>query len=91
MKYRKRPVEIEAIKWTGENEITDHPKWFRWAVNAQNITFGDFDPETNLTSAFIATLEGKMEAKPGDFIIQGIKGEIYPCKPDIFEATYEKV
>ncbi len=92
MKYRKKPVVIDAIQWNGENlrEI---------------ITFTDGPPETRTTHAgmmweqyhdlvkrdglMIYTLEGKMLANVGDFIIKGVKGEFYPCKPDIFEATYE--
>ena len=78
-KYRKLPVEIEAFKW-----LTDEvPQWWR---DRKDITI---DVATG--SAFIPTLEGMHEAKEGDFIIRGVKGEIYPCKPDIFEMTYEEV
>jgi len=77
-KYRKCPVIIEAVQWTGENfgDLTDlmHDAY---GCNGQVIT--------------IPTLEGTMRAVIGDWIIKGIKGEFYPCKPDIFEATYEKV
>jgi hypothetical protein len=78
-KYRKKPVVIEAFKW-----MTDEvPEWWKSAKNvAVDVATG---------SAFIPTLEGTHEARPGDYIIQGIKGELYPCKPDIFAATYEPV
>lgn len=79
MKYRKKPVVIEAFKW-----LTD--KVPRWWEKRKDITM-----DINTRSVFIPTLEGIMEAKEGDFIIQGVKGEIYPCKPDIFEITYELV
>lgn len=88
--YTKKPVTIEAVQWTGNNieEITQ---------------FIDFDalPESDLYvgkgighipatgELEIPTLEGMMVARPGDFIIRGVQGEVYPCKPDIFEATYE--
>jgi hypothetical protein len=79
MKYRKKPVVIEAFKW-----MTDVvPGWW---TEAQGIQI-----DVSTGSAFIPTLEETHEARPGDFIIQGVKGEIYPCKPDIFEVTYEKV
>jgi hypothetical protein len=79
MKYRKKPVVIEAFKWM--HDVV--PDWWREAKGLQ------MDVQTG--SVFIPTLEGTHEAKPGDFIIQGVKGELYPCKPDIFEMTYEKV
>jgi len=78
-KYRKLPVVIEAFKW-----LTDEtPTWWR---NLKGTTL-----DVNTGSAFIQTLEGTMEAKEGDYIIRGVAGEVYPCKPDIFEKTYEKV
>ncbi len=79
MKYRKLPVEIDAFRWTYDKA----PQWWRALKHTQvNVGTG---------SAFIPTLEGIMEARVGDYIIRGVKGEIYPCKPDIFEATYEPV
>jgi len=77
MNYRKKPVEIDAIQWTGDNrlEIFDF-------CNMSYIT----DQELR-----IQTLEGSMIASVGDYIIKGVKGEFYPCKPDIFEMTYEKI
>jgi len=79
MKYRKKPVVIEAFQWMRDAT----PQWWRKRTDLNiNVSTG---------SVFIPTLEGTHEARPGDFIIQGVKGELYPCKPDIFEMTYEKV
>lgn len=77
-KFRKKPVVIEAVQWTGKNvkEIMDFMSW----RNAAH------DDRAGLT---IHTLEGNHHASPGDWIIKGVKGEFYPCKPDIFAATYE--
>ena len=87
MKYRKKPVEIEAIKWNGEN--TDEVIEF---CGEDNVGFCSFDkPDGNVhLLCQIATLEGAMTVNIGDYIIKGVKGEFYPCKPDIFEMTYEK-
>jgi hypothetical protein len=77
MKYRKKPIVIEATQWFKHG---DHPK-----------VEMDFAGSGDIVLGWISTLEGGHEVTPGDFIITGIKGEHYPCKPDIFEATYEKV
>ena len=81
MKYRKKPVVIEAyLPYEGKM-----PPWFESALSSGTVrerVSGGFD---------VDTLEGTMYASPGDYIIRGVKGEIYPCKPDIFEATYEPV
>lgn len=77
-KYRKKPVVIEAIQWTGHN-ISDICKFTDRDVN-HLIAGGQL---------YIATLEGVHHASVGDFIIKGVKGEFYPCKPDIFAQTYE--
>ena len=88
--YRKKPVEIEAFK-LGVDCI---PDWFMDAVTANEVilhgTSSGFDhiPDTN---ADIHTLEGWHHANYGDYIIRGVKGELYPCKPDIFDMTYEAV
>jgi hypothetical protein len=79
--YRKKPVVIQAVQWTGEN----------------NIEILNFCSTCYITSSgktkdlVITTLEGDMSASVGDFIIKGIKGEFYPCKEDIFDMTYETV
>lgn len=79
MKYRKKPVVIEAVQWSGSN-------WH------QVLEFADRDNiYTTGSDVFVRTLEGDLRASPEDWIIKGIWGEFYPCKPDIFEATYEEV
>lgn len=82
MKYRKKPVIVEAIKYTLENSknVFDFAKG--------RIRHDMLPISTDLR---IDTLEGTMTASVGDYIIKGIKGEFYPCKPDIFEQTYEEV
>lgn len=77
MKYIKKPVVIEAVQWTGDNiqEILD---------------FAD-DVVQTTPSLLIETLEGTMRASIGDYIIKGVSGEFYPCKPDIFHKTYAPV
>ena len=93
-KYRKRPVVIDAIQWTGENlsevlEFTGkHPSWYKWFSSFEE--YENHDRKDGFVFKII-TLEGTMEASPGDWIIRGVKGEHYPCKPDIFDATYERL
>jgi hypothetical protein len=84
-KYRKKPVVIDAYRF--DNRIWNHPPF--WLTSKQDD--GTIRVETNPLAMFIHTLEGEMRADEGDWIIKGVKGEIYPCKPDIFEATYEPV
>jgi len=85
-RYRKKPVEIEAMLWDGEVR-KDHPVavWIR--ENGGQYTYTPGKPQ----QLGIVTLEGTMIASVGDMIIQGVQGEFYPCKPDIFEATYDAV
>ena len=82
--YRKKPVIIEAMRFTGPN-YRDIREFTKGQANA--IFLGGSVP----AGLEIATLEGYMIADPGDWIIKGVKGEFYPCKPDIFAATYEPV
>ncbi len=91
MKFTKKPVTIDAIQNTGEwRPIIE---WLGTFVAAGDllIPFGSDPPITRNTTGTlnIKTLEGTMCAQIGDWIIRGVKGEFYPCKPDIFEATYE--
>ena len=79
-KYRKRPVVIEAFRYW----VDDIPDWFRDKLTTQEIVI--FDTHCN-----IYTLEGVMRGEEGDYIIQGVKGEIYPCKDEIFRVTYDGV
>lgn len=80
MKYRKKPVVIEAFRYW----IDPRPDWFCDKVTSNEII--TFETHCNIN-----TLEGIMIGNAGDYIIKGIAGEIYPCKPDIFEKTYETV
>jgi hypothetical protein len=80
MKYKNKPVVIEAIRYTGENACELH-QFFT------NLT--DIDVDNGHVK--IKTLEGDMLVSAGDYVIKGVKGEFYPCKPDIFEMTYEAV
>ena len=90
MKYRNKPVVIEAFKWTADHTQTEYPSWICDAIRLGKVSFNmgrDFKPDEML----INTLKGLMRADIGDYIIQGIKGEIYPIKEDIFLMTYEAV
>jgi hypothetical protein len=90
MKFRKKPVVIDAIRWTGDNlrEIIDftglHPSANKW-------TWEEYQAVVEREGLRIFTLEGTHMASVGDWIIRGVAGEFYPCKPDIFGATYEEV
>jgi hypothetical protein len=79
MKFRKKPVVIDAIRFTGnDSECMDFCPIAR-------------DPVDNRPNLIIPTLEGEMLVSLGDWIIRGVNGEYYPCKPDIFDKTYEPV
>lgn len=80
-KYRKKPVVVEAVQFTGRND----------AQIAAFVGSLGRDPKERQPSWFIHTLEGEMRASVGDWIIKGVKGEFYPVRDDIFAATYEKV
>ena len=83
-RYRKKPVEIEAMLLTWES-VPEVEAWIGAGCK------GHYDPTGKLDGFAIATLEGVMLANLGDWIIRGVKGEFYPCKPDIFKASYEVV
>lgn len=76
MKYRKKPVVIEAMRWDGKDLLELNG----FAGDAMLIVPG---------AVMIRTLEGDLRVSRGDYIIKGVQGEFYPCKPDIFEKTYE--
>lgn len=84
-KYKTKPCEIEAIQFTRDNmqEIIAFTKG-----DAYNFYLS---LEENLSYCYIKTLEGIMEATEGDFIIRGLRGEFYPCKPDVFARKYEEI
>jgi hypothetical protein len=79
--YRKKPVVIQALKWDGENQTE--------IMNFCKSCY--FTSHGKVKDLFIETLEGDMQASIGDYIIRGVKGEFYACKPDVFELTYETV
>lgn len=83
-KYRKKPVEIEAVRWNGANHLITET--FMKGSGA----YIDYS-QSKLGVIQIPTLEGVMTAQVGDWIIKGVQGEFYPCKPDIFGQTYESV
>lgn len=84
--FRKKPVEIEARQFEAENDDGSHlDSLVEWIVNNGGEARHD---GANL---FIQTLEGEMRADCNDWIIRGVKSEFYPCKPDIFQTTYDKV
>jgi hypothetical protein len=88
MKFRKKPVVIEAVQFDGSPlPIEDAPKWFTEAFLKHWMEPGYIEREGNRLR--VRTLEGLMTADLGDWIIRGVKDELYPCKPDIFAATYE--
>lgn len=80
MKFRKKPVVIEAFQY----QVDCRPDWFQNRVSDNSIITYPHHCE-------IKTLEGVMRGDNGDYIIKGVKGELYPCKPDIFDATYERI
>lgn len=91
MKYRKKPVVIDAVQYSGSNicEIEEFvgKELRQTIVDDYGYQAGATAP---LVGLIIETLEGDMIASPCDYIIKGVKGEFYPCKPDVFEQTYEK-
>lgn len=87
--YRKKPVVIEAVKLV---KGIIYPQWLQQAIDKGEVVVRGTSLVTrDMPFADISTLEGIMTANPGDWIIQGVNGEIYPCKPDIFEKTYDIV
>lgn len=80
--FRKKLVVIEAVQWGPP--LSENPEWMSVAFQAEAV-------EREGLRIKIRTLEGIMTANPGDWIIKGVDGELYPCKPDIFEKTYEAV
>ena len=87
MKYRKKPIIIDAIRFGGSSTAVGQVK--HWMETGEYIEY--HYSTSDFRSMEIETLEGTMIASPGDYIIKGINGEFYPCKPDIFEKTYEEV
>lgn len=86
-KFRKKPVEIEAMPFRFYLDAPDIVEWIK--SNGGSATYGQ--TETGPVQIHIQTLEGVMAADVSDWIIRGVAGEFYPCKPDIFGATYDPV
>lgn len=87
MKYRKKPVVIEAIVWEPDLDGVNMNAWpTYWDAGPWEL-----EKSGHSFNLIIPTLEGNHAARPGDYIIRGVAGEFYPCKPDIFEKTYELV
>jgi hypothetical protein len=98
MKYRKKPVVVEAWRWMFSTEQEPAPAWINnalgqwpkiggiafWPDGNPYISDWSFKPHIE-----VVTLEGIMRAQPSDYIIRGVNGELYPCKSDIFDVTYE--
>ena len=93
MKYRKKPVVIEALVWNGKQHRSMY-EFLSGDKTGPISNVGDnfyIDHQKITGGLVIKTLEGEHLANIGDYIIKGVRGEFYPCKPDIFEMTYEKV
>lgn len=91
-KYRKKPVVVEAVRWTGSN-LEEIRNFVGSDLIEECVELFDIKRTLKemLVDIAIDTLEGTMRVDYGDYIIKGVKGEFYPCKPDIFLATYEEV
>ena len=98
--FQKKPVVIEAMQFAGTN--AEMHAVYQWIEKNTQGSYDTNDPSGEVPASgvsidaetgfmVIATLEGEMQAKPGDWIIRGVQGEFYPCKPDIFEQTYQPV
>lgn len=94
-KYRKKPIIIEAFQYDGDFQKQTGEYYVPiWAVEAYKngvLYFKQLDTLGHPCELFVRTLEGNMKANIGDYIIQGVNAELYPCKPDVFEKTYELV
>lgn len=88
-RYRKKPVEVEAFRWDGTKD--GYHEVLRFVGTPVGYQSENVYGKHEMRFLTLRTLEGTMYVSPGDFIIRGVKGELYPCKPDIFEATYEQV
>jgi hypothetical protein len=88
-KFRKKPVVIEAVQWTGQNLMEVVGSFTGRHGSVHHLKWQEYEELVAREGLKIFTLEGAMKADVGDWIIKGVKGEFYPCKPDIFAATYE--
>jgi hypothetical protein len=92
MKYQKKPVVIEAWQFTRYNFSKGVPRWIEYVGQERNQSIKLWSQYGGkIIGGEIKTLEGNMKVSDGDYIIKGVHGELYPCKPDIFKETYEPV
>lgn len=93
MKAKKKPVVIEFIQFNGNSNLKEIEEWMGKELKYKVFSDSAYEAGQGAPyfSIFIPTLEGEMRADPHDYIIKGVNGEFYPCKPDIFEKTYEIV
>lgn len=87
--YIKKPIKVEAIHW-GTDDMNHLPDWFRDAIIDDVLEY-DLNSPDDKTELYVNTLEGRMHVSYGDYLIRGIKGELYACNSEIFNETYEKV
>lgn len=87
--YRKKPIVVEAMRYLATSDKEYNTAFDIWVRTNQGKRY--LKPRYSGASMFISTREGVMEASAGDWIICGIKGELYPCKSDVFDLTYEPV
>ena len=90
-RYRKRPAVVEAYPWVqgqSEHQVAYWPDWLVWAQNTSASEEGAFFTQSG-EGPFVHALGGVVKVEDGDWIVKGVNGEIYPCKPDIFAQTYE--
>jgi|SRR5690606_15774802 len=96
-KFRKKPVVIEAFRYDGDLKLATGewcvPDWAIDAFKKEELFYGTSVDDKNSppVELFVDTLEGRMHISVGDYVIRGVNGELYPCKPDIFIKTYEPV
>lgn len=91
-KFRKKPVVIEAVQWNAKMKNFDEVMNFMQEFHGSKLNYENAEESAYKSGELkIQTLEGIMTASDGDWIIKGVNGEFYPCKPDIFEKTYEKI
>lgn len=89
-RWRKKPVVIEAVQWTSEAQAHEIAEWIGEAGEYDPDFFGGYGLQAEDWGCLeIETLEGTMTVAPYDYVIRGVAGEFYPCKPDIFAHTYE--
>ena len=93
-KYRKKPVVIEAIQWNGSNEL-ELKRFAGDSIRIDIVRESESLNEGRLiykqTDVYVMTLEGETTLSKGSYLVKGINGEYYPCKPDIFDKTYEQI